>query len=126
MGDLTANFNRAEFACPCCRQDNISEDLVAKLQTVRTVVGKPMRITSAVRCIRHNHAVGGVVDSAHYPRDGNPGYAADIEIVGGDKWYKFISAFTDEFKRIGIYPYNNFIHVDVDPDKPQEVIWFGK
>ena len=35
MGDLTANFNRAEYACRCgCGKDDIKEELAMKVQLV--------------------------------------------------------------------------------------------
>ena len=36
MGDLTANFNRSEYACKCgCGKDNIKDELATKVQLVR-------------------------------------------------------------------------------------------
>ena len=36
MGDLTANFNRAEFACKCgCGKDDIKDALAVKVQAIR-------------------------------------------------------------------------------------------
>lgn len=47
------------------------------LQDIRDVIGKPMTISSGVRCPELNKAVGGTADSRH-----QKGLAADIQISG--------------------------------------------
>ena len=125
MGDLTLNFSRKEFQCPCCDYENISEELVAKLQAVRSVWGKRIRITSGTRCPTHNHGVNGSSTSSHMAQGQDPSWAADFEVIGGSEFYSILPHLLTEFPRIGLYPNNNFIHVDVDPNKSQGVMWFG-
>lgn len=51
----------------------MSGDLVAVLQRVRTLKGRPLRIVSGTRCRRHNLRVGGSARSQHLI-----GHAADV------------------------------------------------
>lgn len=115
-------FKPSEFACNCCKQENIDEKLVAKLDLARELAGIPFKINSAYRCPKHNANVGGVKDSSHVG-----GYAVDVAVpnCSSSARYKMVTAFlVSGFTRIGIY--NSFIHVDIDPNKPEKVIWYGK
>ena len=76
MPQLTEHFSREEFACKCgCGADKVSKELVEKLELVRLMYGKPMRVTSGVRCAFHNQGEGGKKTSAHLQ-----GEAADIAV----------------------------------------------
>lgn len=72
---MTDNFSSDEFECHCgCKGPlKIDTDFVDKLQIVRTYLGKPMYISSGVRCEDFNRLVGGVENSYH-----RLGLAADI------------------------------------------------
>ena len=55
MGDLSKNFSKLEIVCPCsCGADKISPVLIEKLQKVRNIIGRPIIITSGVRCEFYN------------------------------------------------------------------------
>lgn len=113
-------FKEKEFACKCCGELVISDELTSKLDKAREIAGVPFKINSGYRCAKHNAAVGGVKDSAHAR-----GYAADVAVNGSSNRFKILTALLEVgFTRVGVY--NTFIHVDVDPDKPTEVIWYGK
>jgi uncharacterized protein YcbK (DUF882 family) len=90
--------------------------LVALLQNVRNIIGKPIHINSGLRCPENNRRVGGASDSAHLS-----GYAADIAVNSSHYRYEFLAVAMDLFERVGIA--KTFIHVDVDPDKAKEVVW---
>jgi len=113
---LTPNFFRDEFACHCgCGFDAISLMLVDRLQQVREAIDSPVKITSACRCESHNKAIGGVKDSAHLN-----GFAADISCIDPIKRKILVQALLTLFPRILIY--KTFIHVDIDPNKPQDIL----
>lgn len=117
MGDLTKNFSRYEFACKCdCGADNISIDLVERLQSVRDIIGKPLHITSGVRCNKHNAEVGGAWESEH-----TTGEAVDIRCEGSPLRYDLLCVLVEKFNRVGIA--DNFIHVGISKTKDQDVIW---
>jgi len=74
MSKLTKNFSRKEFACRCgCGFDDISMDLVQRLQRLRDRIGKPLYVNSGCRCPAHNAAVRGAKKSYHLR-----GMAADV------------------------------------------------
>lgn len=52
---LTKNFSRYEFDCPCgCGTQMVDPELVEKLQRIREVTGKKIKITSGYRCLKRN------------------------------------------------------------------------
>ena len=78
MGDLSKNFNRAEFACQCgCGEDTIDYATVELCEAVREHFCQPVTITSGIRCMWHNERVGGSANSLHVL-----GRAADIVVRG--------------------------------------------
>ena len=127
LGDLTTNFSKREFACPCgCKADNISPWLVQSLQDVRDEIEIPMRITSGVRCEMHNAAVGGKAHSAHVPvaqndEHGVVGRAVDISCKASRDRHILLGVLYRHFGRIGLG--HDFIHVDQDETKPDNVTW---
>ena len=79
-------FKKSEFKCQCggkyCNgyPAEMSSKLIDILEELRVYFGKPITITSGLRCKKHNAAVGGVSNSMH-----QYGKAADIYIPGVDK-----------------------------------------
>lgn len=63
------NFTPEEFKCPCGRCTGYPTQMRAKelrhIQTIRDHYGKPMVITSALRCEYWNRECGGVNNSGH-------------------------------------------------------------
>ena len=119
MGDLTDHFSRKEFACKCnCGSDKVKQELVSKLEITRLMYGKPMKITSGIRCEWHNEKVDGVKDSTHLD-----GYAADIAVNGCFERDRLVGFLRTNFKRMGIA--EDFIHVDVADGygKPSPCLW---
>lgn len=122
MGDITKNFSRSEFACPCeCGLDNISMTLVNRLQAIRDIIGQPIRINSGVRCVKHNAEIGGVMESEHVPLDGRDGEGVDIKCEASTERHILLGHCHEKFSRVGIG--KTFIHVGVRATKPQEVTW---
>lgn len=112
-------FKANEFICPCCGQVKIESELILKLEDLRHLYGKPIKITSGYRCSKHNKAVGGKKNSEHLY-----GLAVDIYIDNSRDRYKIIEInfkYNIGFKRIGIA--DNFIHLGMSENHPQEVIW---
>ena len=116
MGDLTTNFSRDEFKCPCCDASEINVGFVMRLQLARDAIGRSMAINSGYRCKSRNEAVGGVESSAH-----RRGLAADIRCLNSSVRMALISILPDFFTRIGVA--SNFIHVDIDESKSPDVMW---
>ena len=79
MGDLSKNFSRLEIMCPCsCGANRISPLLIEKLQKVRNIIGRPMTITSGVRCEAFNASINGSLVSSHMPDVDGMGLASGI------------------------------------------------
>ncbi len=111
-------FTPDEFTCDgkLCYLE-MDEKLIAMLDYARELAGVPMKITSSWRTKAHNEKVGGSPDSAHLK-----GKAVDIACGSGrDRWLIVKALEIAGFRRIGIA--RNFIHVDIDDTKPQNVMW---
>jgi len=110
-------FKPEEFRCPCCGEVKIDPLLVSMLDAAREMAGVPFIITSGYRCERHNREVGGKPDSAHLK-----GLAADIATSSAEERYKIFEALIRVgFRRLGIG--KDFVHADIDPRKPQGLLW---
>jgi uncharacterized protein YcbK (DUF882 family) len=110
-------FKIEEFACSCCGKNEIDPQFVKKLDDARRLAKIPFIITSGYRCEKHNKEVGGSPNSSHLK-----GIAVDISCQTSTSRYLIVNALIRAgFNRIGIA--KDFIHCDIDKDKPQEVIW---
>lgn len=111
-------FSEKELQCKCgCGKLVFDKDFLVKLNHIRHNVGQPLYLNSAYRCPTHNKNVGGTEDSSH-----TKGLAVDISCSDSVLRSKIIKqALNFGITRIGIA--KTFIHLDADPDKPQNVIW---
>ena len=126
MGDLSKNFSKLEVQCPCsCGANKISSVLIEKLQKVRNIIGRPIVITSGVRCEFYNASIKASRNSSHIPDEHGIGNAVDIACTNSKDRYELVEVAQKFFKRIGISEgsYGGFIHLDVDRSKVQEVMW---
>lgn len=91
-----------------------------RLDVARNKAGVPFVITSGFRSPEQNSLIGGSPNSSHLK-----GLAVDLNVVDSlHRFYVVKGLIETGFNRIGIY--DRHVHVDVDPDKPQDVIWTGK
>lgn len=115
---LYPNFLWPEVACNCCLHLHLKSDLLLrKLQTIRSILNTPLRLSSGWRCDAHNEVVGG---SRLHPA----GIAADI-LVHPDKpaeWRFTVveAALTASVWGIGVA--NSFIHLDW-MSRPHPRVW---
>jgi len=115
--DEIEKFMPSEFACPCCGRIEMDSEFLQMLENARVIANIPFIVTSGFRCEEYNAEVGGVSSSSHVE-----GYAADIKCEGSRSRYRIVSAaFEAGFNRIGIA--KEFIHLDCDPAKPENVVW---
>lgn len=107
---VTKNFKRSEFRCPCgCGKDRpIDSKLIYLLQSLREKMGKPIYITSGIRCKKYNKKISGYIYGPHCLGKAVDIHAKNMNIIKLAKMAKSI-----DFSRIGLYPYNHFVHVDV-------------
>ncbi len=112
-------FEYEEFDSPDIQGSGQLMDtkLLNMIDEAREIYGKPIHVTSGYRTEAHNRKVGGVDSSSHLK-----GLAIDVACVRSDDRFKMLNALLEVgFNRIGIA--GTFIHVDIDKNKSQNVIW---
>lgn len=106
---VSTNFSLHEFQCTGSGQVHdhvmLCEDLLDRLQKLRTAIGRPIIINSGFRCPIRNTQVGGSPTSQHLQ-----GRAVDIRVNGITPVQIAAAAEGVGFKGIGTY--NTFVHLD--------------
>lgn len=107
-------FNRSEFKCKCggkyCNgyPVEMQETVVKAADKVRAHFGKPVVVSSGIRCTRHNAAVDGVSNSRHLQ-----GKAIDFSVSGFSA--SMVLAYVQSLPEIR-YAYainSNYVHMDI-------------
>ena len=113
MANDTSNFKASEFACKCCGENKIVQDVIDMAQIIRDELGVPVRVNSGYRCTKHNKNVGGVKNSKH-----TLGHAADLSCsLGAKAMFEAIQKLQKEGRlpMLGYcIRYATFCHVDID------------
>jgi len=95
----------------------MDETFIQRLVLARSYADVPFKLNSSIRCAEHNAEVGGSETSSHLF-----GLAVDIDCQSSYHRFKILHGLQQGgFNRFGIG--SNFIHVDLDEDKPKEMIW---
>jgi len=109
---VSKNFRRSEFRCPCgCKKDRpIDPKLIYLLQALRDLINRPIYISKGggIRCKKYNKRIGGYINSPHLYGKAVDIHVKNMDIVSLAKQAKEVG-----FSRIGLYPFNHFIHVDI-------------
>jgi len=117
--DKIDSFKKSEFECKCgCGLYNMNDQMIGALVMARKNSAVPFVITSGSRCEKHNAHVGGKKASSHLT-----GYAADISCPDSATRMALLRALIRFFPRIEVG--DDWIHVDIDPTKSQNVCWLG-
>lgn len=114
------HFTNKELACPCCGTNAVSIDLLAKLETMRHLLGdRPILVNSGYRCKAHNKTLkNSKPTSAHLS-----GLAVDIDILSDRERGEIIeTAIKLKIKGIGVY--KGHVHLDIKPRR-YLTIWHG-
>ena len=97
-------------------ETNMSKEFLFVLDEAREIAGIPFVINSAYRSPEHPLSIKNP-SSSHIK-----GLAVDIKATDSNTRFKIVKALmTVGFTRIGVA--DTFIHVDLDLDKTQNVIW---
>ena len=72
---VSPHFTLREFQCRCCGCVKLDARLLAALEELRAVWGRPLVITSGYRCPARNAVIGGAPRSLHMA-----GRAADVHV----------------------------------------------
>jgi zinc D-Ala-D-Ala carboxypeptidase len=108
------HFKPQELAQKNTGQIKIARALMDNLETLRDMAG-PMTILSGYRSAEYNREVGGAAQSKHVL-----GEAVDIAMTNHDPAEFYDMARQAGFKGIGFYPSQNFMHLDLGPQR-----WWG-
>ena len=106
---LTKNFKVGEFHSRQYSQIFIEQELIQKLQTLRTHIGASIEINSGYRTQEHNTSVGGSSNSAHLW-----GCAADIHTpkMRSPELAKVLQELFGREIAIGLHTAENYCHID--------------
>jgi len=104
------NFSPQELACRGTGRLALDVEAMNKLQRLRTILNRPMIVTSGYRSAEHNTRVGGASRSFHMQ-----GCAFDVSMSNHDP-----AEFERAARRVGFtgiirYPKSGFIHIDTRP-----------
>lgn len=127
MDYITPHFLKKEVACRCCGVANVSGRFMQALEDFRVHIDRPVLLNSVCRCPIHNRIVGGAPKSFHIS-------TAATEACAGDLRIKKMSCFeimekleewdiNNIFTGRGIYPADNFIHLDTGPSRTRVSRW---
>ena len=111
------HVNLDEFQCKCgCGVIRTSPTLMNLCDKGREMTGIPWVVNSAYRCAEHNANVGSSSD-VHVK-----GLAVDVGAKNSRDRFLVMQAMMQlGFRRIGVH--KEFIHGDIDHDKPEELLW---
>tara|TARA_R110002020_G_scaffold129168_5_gene289399 strand:+ start:3747 stop:4115 length:369 start_codon:yes stop_codon:yes gene_type:complete len=117
-------FTLSEFDSPDERGSGemMDPDFLAMLDEARDCAGVPFVITSGFRTVSHNKKL--IKEGYNASRNSSHllGLAADIYCTDSRSRFIILDALQEVgFTRIGVAP--NFLHVDLDINKPQHRIW---
>ena len=125
MGITSKNFSASELACSCCGKNEMTQETVDALQALRESIGKPLRLSSAYRCPKHNSKVSSTGKSGPH----TTGKAIDIACSGKDAWelLSFAMIRSKIWKGIGVSQKgkheSRFIHLDTIEADNRPWVW---
>ena len=110
---IIENFKREELECHCgCHQLNIDTEFIVRLQAFRYMLKKPLTVTCASRCKKHNKEVDGENTSCHLC-EGKKSTAADVTNTNCAEIYNFACK-SGLFNEVIYYKTKNFVHLGLD------------
>ena len=117
--ELYPNFPKEEFDCKHTGENNMQHEFMEKLQRIRNVYGKSMKITSGFRSVKHPIEAR----KTHSNGEHTQGMCADVYCDNGADRFKLIQlALANGITRIGIA--KNFLHLGIGgKGLPCYVIW---
>lgn len=105
----TPHFAENELACHCCGRNGMDRYFLTLLERIRLAYGKPMRLSSAYRCPKHDAKFGG--HGRH-----STGRAVDVLVFGADARELVLIALGFGITCIGIWQRGDhgkrFLHLD--------------
>ncbi len=109
------HFKPSEFSCRCARPEcdapKMDPSFLEKLEMLRDKWGRPLLITSGLRCRHWNEKIGGAKKSQHLA-----GKAADLQVMDLNE-ARSIHALAEQLGFGGVEIGKGFIHVDTGPSR---------
>ena len=115
---ITPNFSTDEVACSCCGKNDMDQEFMRMLQALREEAGFPFRLSSAMRCEKHDQRVSNYKKT----KSGIHTYGKAVDILVGNvnttRTLKLIKQIQEiGFTGLGLALRNKdrskrFIHVD--------------
>lgn len=124
MGDLTAHFDRKDFACKCGCGGMPTDDYIDFIEAVRVRFGLRMLPSSGFRCAAYNKKIGGAAGSSH-PK----GIASDTPTPNSEYRFLLIRATMDEARarevktqiEVGVKDGKKWLHIGLDQSQPNKL-----
>ena len=126
MATESKHFTRKELECPCCGICNVNQKSLNKLEALRILYNKPIYLSRASSCEKHNKEIGGSKHSEHIASEAQSSTGFDIKITNDRERFLIIRrALQVGFDRIGLYRKHNGLHLGDSEELDQEVFWIG-
>lgn len=119
-------FSASEYRCRCARPDcdaprELDPLLAERLDMLRDSLGRPIVLTSGIRCAVHNAAVGGAPSSRHVL-----GQAVDIACRSDAERYELLAHVL--IRPVRLFPFIELaprhVHLDID-DRGVPLVMLG-
>lgn len=108
------HFSKSEFDCKCgCGGNEMDEMFILKLDTMRELLGFPLRVTSGYRCPAYNDRISSTGTTGPH----TTGHAADLAVFGRQAYSVLAQAMQTGYmtgigpKQSGAHA-SRFIHLD--------------
>ena len=110
----TDHFTDKELECSCCGVSTMQPQFMESLERIRVEMNRPLKLSSAFRCSKHNQKVSSTGPNGPHTDHGHGGQAVDILISGSDALRLMEVARKYGMSGIGVKQNgkNRFIHLD--------------
>lgn len=80
----TKHFSDKELECRCCKVSTMQPAFMESLERIRVEMNRPLKLSSAFRCSKHNCKVSSTGPNGPHTDHGEGGQAVDVQISGAD------------------------------------------
>lgn len=113
-------FDDTDWDCPCGCGERVKDHVAHRLDLARWYAKVPFRLTSGMRCTKYNASIKNASPTSSHIK----GLAVDIAFRNSHEKFMIVHGLMQAgFRRIGYNDKHSFIHVDLDEDKPQNVMF---
>jgi len=122
MNDRVPSISIDDLKCKCgCNKNGTTVEWYTTVELLFLLMGfGPERIRSSYRCLKHEKTSKG--SGKNHPM----GFATDVEVHQGPELKKFLFQVNGlEIRRILLYPYKGFVHLDNNPDLRETLNYEG-